>query len=114
MNRTEVLEATGPTAGSHIRVKMGATRDGKLTAAEAHLVYEAGAFPGSPVSGGCQCMFSPYVIPNGYIEGIDVVVNRPKSAAYRAPGVPSAAFAVETVVDELCEKLGMGPTAVSA
>ena len=109
MNRTEVLEATGPTAGSHIRVKMGATRDGKLTAAEAHLVYEAGAFPGSPVSGGCQCMFSPYVIPNGYIEGIDVVVNRPKSAAYRAPGVPSAAFAVETVVDELCEKLGMDP-----
>ncbi|MDE2900019.1 MAG: xanthine dehydrogenase family protein molybdopterin-binding subunit [Chloroflexota bacterium] len=109
MNRTEVLEATGPTAGAHIRVKMGATRDGKITAAEGHLVYEAGAFPGSPVSGGCQCMFSPYVIPNGYIEGIDVVVNRPKSAAYRAPGVPAAAFAVETVVDELCEKIGMDP-----
>ncbi|MCY4624419.1 MAG: xanthine dehydrogenase family protein molybdopterin-binding subunit [Chloroflexi bacterium] len=109
MNRAEVLEATGPTAGAHIRVKMGATREGKITAAEAHLVYEAGAFPGSPVSGGCQCMFSPYVIPNGYIEGIDVVVNRPKSAAYRAPGVPAAAFAVETVVDELCEKIGIDP-----
>ena len=109
MNRTEVLEATGPTAGAHIRVKMGATRDGKITAAEAYLLYEAGAFPGSPVSGGCQCMFSPYVIPNGYIEGIDVVVNRPKSAAYRAPGVPAAAFAVETVVDELAGKIGMDP-----
>ncbi|SVB36823.1 uncharacterized protein METZ01_LOCUS189677, partial [marine metagenome] len=107
MSRADVLEATGPTAGSHIKVRMGATKDGKITAAEAQLIYEAGAYPGSPVSGGCQCMFGPYVIPNGYLEGFDVVVNRPKSAAYRAPGVPVAAFAVESVVDELAEKLGI-------
>ena len=107
MSRADVLEATGPTAGAHIKVKMGATKDGKMIAAEAELIYEAGAYPGSPVSGGCQCMFSPYVIPNGYMEAFDVVVNRPKSAAYRAPGVPVAAFAVECVVDELAEKLGI-------
>ncbi len=109
MSRADVLEATGPTAGAHIKVKMGATKNGKITAAEAQLIYEAGAYPGSPVSGGCQCMFGPYVVPNGYLEGFDVVVNRPKSAAYRAPGVPVAAFAVESVVDELCEKLGVDP-----
>jgi CO/xanthine dehydrogenase Mo-binding subunit len=111
MTRTEVFEATGPTSGTTIRVKLGATKDGRLVAAEAHLIYEAGAFPGSPVSPACQCMMAPYDIPNAWIEGFDVVVNKPKSAAYRAPGVPSAAFAMETTIDMLCEKLGMDPLA---
>jgi CO/xanthine dehydrogenase Mo-binding subunit len=109
MSRTEVFEATGPTSGTHIRVKLGATKEGRLVAAEAHLIYEAGAFPGSPVSPACQCMMAPYDIPNAWIEGYDVVVNKPKSAAYRAPGVSPAAFAMETAIDELCEKLGMDP-----
>jgi CO/xanthine dehydrogenase Mo-binding subunit len=109
MSRTEVFEATGPTSGTHIRVKLGATREGRLVAAEAHLIYEAGAFPGSPVSPACQCMMAPYDIPNAWLEGYDVVVNKPKSAAYRAPGVSPAAFAMETAIDELCEKLGMDP-----
>jgi CO/xanthine dehydrogenase Mo-binding subunit len=109
MSRTEVFEATGPTSGTHIRVKLGATKEGRLVAAEAHLIYEAGAFPGSPVSPACQCMMAPYDIPNAWIEGYDVVVNKPKSAAYRAPGVSPAAFAMETAIDELCEKLGLDP-----
>jgi xanthine dehydrogenase molybdenum-binding subunit len=109
MSRTEVLEASGPTSGTHIRVKLGATKAGKLVAGEAHLIYEAGAFPGSPVSPGCQCMMAAYDVPNAWIEGFDVVVNRPKSAAYRAPGSPASAFAMETAIDELCEKLGMDP-----
>ena len=109
MSRIEVFEGTGPTSGTNIRVKMGATRDGRITAAEAKLVYEAGAFPGSPVGGGARCMFAPYEIPNGYIDAFDVVVNKPKVAAYRAPGAPAAAFAVEQVVDEICQKIEMDP-----
>jgi CO/xanthine dehydrogenase Mo-binding subunit len=109
MTRTEIFEATGPTSRTQIRVKLGATKDGRLVAAEAHLTYEAGAFPGSPVSPACQCMMAPYDIPNAWIEGYDVVVNRPKSAAYRAPGVTPAAFAMETAIDELSEKLAMDP-----
>ena len=109
LSRTEVFEATGPTSGTHIFVKLGAKKDGRLVAAEAHLTYEAGAFPGSPVSPACQCMMAPYNIPNVWLEGLDVVVNKPKAAAYRAPGVTSSAFAMETAVDELCEKLGMDP-----
>ena len=109
MSRADVFEGTGPTAGTHIKVKLGAKRDGKLTAGEAHLIYEGGAFPGSPMGAGIRCMFGPYDIPNGYLEGFDVVVNKPKSAAYRAPGSPAAAFAMETAVDELCQKLGMDP-----
>ncbi len=109
MTRTEVFEGTGPTSASHITVKIGATNDGKLTAAECHLIFEAGAFPGSPVPSGCRTMLAPYQIPNTYIEGVDVVVNTQKAAAYRAPGSPVAAFAAESVIDELCEKLGMDP-----
>src|SRR5262245_22824742 len=109
MTRTEVFEGTGPASGTQIRVKLGATQAGRLIAAEAHLIYEAGAFPGSPVSAACQCMFAPYDIPHAYLEGYDVVVNRPKAAAYRAPGAPAAAFAMEMAIDEVCEKLGMDP-----
>ena len=109
MNRKEVFEATGPTSGTKIKVKLGATKEGKLVAAEASLIYEAGAFPGSPVSPGAQCMMGQYDVPNAYLEAYDVVINRPKSAAYRAPGAPASAFAMETAIDELCEKLEMDP-----
>jgi xanthine dehydrogenase molybdenum-binding subunit len=109
MSRTEVFEGTGPTSGTHIKIKIGATRGGKITAAEAHLIYEAGAFPGSPVPAGAQCIFAPYNIPNAYIEGYDVVINCPKSAAYRAPGSPAAAFGMEPAIDELAKKLGLDP-----
>ncbi len=109
MNRTEVFEATGPTPGSYIRVKMGADKDGKLVAGEAYLAYEAGAFPGSPVGPGAMCVFACYEIPNVHIDGYDVVVNKPATSAYRAPGATNAAFASETVVDELCERLKIDP-----
>src|SRR3712207_9275335 len=62
MDRTEVFEGTGPTSGTYIKVKMGAKRDGTLTAAETHLAYEAGAYPGSPVAAGCQTHLAPYNI----------------------------------------------------
>ena len=109
MNRTEVLQATGPTSGSYIRVKMGATRDGKLTAAEAFMAYDAGAFPGSPIGAGSSGIFAPYRLDNVRIDGYDVLGNKPKASAYRAPGSTNAAFASESVVDELAEKLGIDP-----
>ena len=109
MGRAEVFEATGPTSGSYIRVKIGANEAGMITGADITMMYEAGGFPGSPINQACQCVLSPYDIANGRIEGYDVVVNKPKAAAYRAPGVPAAAFAAESVIDEICEKLGMDP-----
>jgi CO/xanthine dehydrogenase Mo-binding subunit len=109
MNRAEVFESTGPTPGSYIRVKMGADKNGRLTAAEAYLAYEAGAYPGSPVAPGAMCIFACYDIPNVRIDGFDVVVNKPATAAYRAPGATNAAFAGETVVDEICEQLKIDP-----
>lgn len=109
MSRTEVLQSTGPTSGSYIRVKIGANKQGKITAAEAELIYEAGAFPGSPVGAGAGVILSPYRLENVKIDGYDVVVNRPKTGAYRAPGGTNAAFASESVLNEVAEKLGMDP-----
>ncbi len=107
MDRTDVFTSTGPTPASVIRVKIGATKDGKLVAAEAWLAYEAGAYPGSPVNPGCMCIFACYDIPNARVDGFDVCVNKPRTSAYRAPGSTNAAFAVETVLEEVCEKLGL-------
>ena len=109
MNRAEVFEGTGPTSGSYMKVKIGAARNGRITAAKAYLAYEAGAFPGSPIASGAQCIFGPYDIPNARVEALDVVCNKPKTAAYRAPGAPAAAFAAETVMDEICAKIEMDP-----
>ncbi|MCX6044696.1 MAG: xanthine dehydrogenase family protein molybdopterin-binding subunit [Chloroflexi bacterium] len=109
MSRTEVLQSTGPTSGSHIRVKMGADKNGKITAAQTEMIYEAGGYPGSPVGAGAGVIFAPYRLENVQIDGYDVVNNKPKTAAYRAPGGTNAAYACEAVIDELAEKLGMDP-----
>ena len=109
MTRDEVFRATGPTSGAVMKIKMGARRDGKLVVARADMAYEAGAFPGSPIGPGIMSVFAPYDIPNVLIEGYDVVLNKPKVAAYRAPGAPMAAFAAESVLDELAEQLGIDP-----
>ena len=109
MTRTEVFEASGPAPGTWMKVKLGATRDGKITAADISLAFEAGAYPGSPVMSGAACSLACYDIPNARINGYDVVVNKPKTAAYRAPGSPQAAFAVESLIDEICEQLNIDP-----
>ena len=109
MSRDEVFQATGPTSGSKLWVKVGATRDGRITAADALLKYQAGAFQGSPVQPGAMCAFAPYDLDNVRVIGFDVVSNRPKVAAYRAPGGPISEYAVESVIDELAKRLNIDP-----
>jgi xanthine dehydrogenase molybdenum-binding subunit len=109
MSRTDVFEATGPTPGSFMKVKLGAKKDGTLVAGEAWIAFEAGAYPGSPIGPGCMCVFACYDLPHAKVEGFDVCVNKPRTNAYRAPGSTQVAFATETLVDEICEKIGMDP-----
>ena len=109
MSREECFKASGPTSGASMTVKIGMKRDGRITAADCVFKYQAGAFPGSPVMNACMCGLAPYDIPNARTVGYDVVCNRPKVAAYRAPGSPIAAFAVESVLDILAQKLGIDP-----
>ncbi len=109
MTRKEVFEGSGPASAAYMRTKLGATKDGKITAGQIWMAYEAGAFPGSPVGGGALSTFGPYNIENMLVDGLDVVCNKQKAQAYRAPGQPQAAFGVECAIDELAEKLGMDP-----
>ena len=106
MERRSVFEGSGPAAGGKINLKLGATSDGKLIAADSTLRMEAGAYPGSLVGASGMCIYACYNIPNMRITGYDVLVNKPKVAAYRAPGSPQVAFAIETLVDDLCEQAG--------
>jgi len=85
MSRADVFEGTGPTPASYIRIKLGVAGDGKITAAEAYMAYEAGAYPGSPIGAGAMCVFACYDVPNGLIDGYDVVVNKPQTSAIVHP-----------------------------
>ena len=109
MPRQAVFEATGPTPGSYMKVKIGAKKDGTITAAQAYLAFEAGAYPGAMVVPAAMTVFAAYDLANVLIDGYDVVVNKPSTAAYRAPGAPNAAFAAESVIDELALKLNIDP-----
>ncbi|MBR0683348.1 xanthine dehydrogenase family protein molybdopterin-binding subunit [Roseomonas eburnea] len=109
MTREEVMRATGPAPGSLSTVKIGAKKDGTLVAAQGTFYLQAGGLPGSPLRGPVGCSFAAYAIPNVLSVGYDVVSNRSKVAAYRAPGAPLGAFATECVLDEIAEKLGLDP-----
>src|SRR5436305_2202313 len=109
MSREEVFRGTGPAAGGVIEVKLGAKKDGRIVAAELLVKLQAGAFPGSPVGPACMCGFAMYDIPHVSIVGYDVVSNRPKVAAYRAPGAPNSTFGTESCMDELARELNIDP-----
>jgi CO/xanthine dehydrogenase Mo-binding subunit len=109
MSREEVFRGTGPTSAAVVEVKLGAKKDGRIVACEAVLKYQAGAFPGSPVQQGCICGLAVYDLPHAVVTGYDVLCNRPKVAAYRAPGAPIGSFAIESCVDELARELGIDP-----
>ncbi|TIV99894.1 MAG: xanthine dehydrogenase family protein molybdopterin-binding subunit [Mesorhizobium sp.] len=109
MTRDEVFRASGPTSATSIDVKIGAKKDGTITAAEATLRYSCGPYAGMWAEIGAMTAFACYRLENVKTVGYEVLVNRPKTAAYRAPSAPMAAFAVESAVDELAKEIGMDP-----
>jgi CO/xanthine dehydrogenase Mo-binding subunit len=109
MSRDEVFRATGPASGTHIKLKLGAKKDGSLVAAKAWMAYEDGPFGGIWAMLGAWCLIAPYKIPNYLVEAFEVCVNKPVNIAYRAPSAPPAAFATETLIDQIAEKLGVDP-----
>ncbi len=109
LSRNEVFRATGPVSGTKSRIKMGVKKDGTITAAEAELIFQTGAFTGSAFSNAPQAMFTRYNLKNVKTVSYEVVSNRPKVNSFRAPCVPQVVFGVEGVVDELARKIGMDP-----
>jgi CO/xanthine dehydrogenase Mo-binding subunit len=109
MTRDEVFKATGPTVATSMDVKIGMTKAGRITAGQAILRYTGGAFPTPTVEMGASAAFAAYDLDAVHTLGWNVLTNRPKEAAYRAPGAPQAIYAVESVVDELCQQLDLDP-----
>src|SRR6266568_1120408 len=107
LTRGEVFRGTGPVSGTRSRIKMGVTRDGKFTAADAELVFQTGAFTGSMFANAPQAMFTRYNLKNVKTVSYEVVSNRPKVNSFRAPCVPQVVFGVEGVISELAQKIGM-------
>jgi CO/xanthine dehydrogenase Mo-binding subunit len=107
MSREDVFRASGPTSSTSVDVKIGAKKNGKITAAKATLRYHDGAFPGIWGMLGAMTSFACYNLENVQSIGYDVLVNRPKVAAYRAPSAPMAAFGIESTIDMLAAEIGM-------
>jgi CO/xanthine dehydrogenase Mo-binding subunit len=107
LTRNEVFRCTGPVSATKSKIKMGCTKDGKITAAQADLVFQTGAFTGSMFFNGPWAMFTRYALDNIHTVACEVVSNRPKVNAFRAPCVPQIVFGVEALVSEMANKVGM-------
>ena len=107
--RQEDLLAGNPAPQTVITVKLGAKRDGTLTAIQARMILDSGAYP-NPLAGFSGFHFAGvYRCPNLDIRCDVVQTNKPGTGAYRAPAGPQAYFALESTVQELCQQLGMDP-----
>ncbi len=111
LTRSEDLLAGNPAPQSVITVKLGARRDGTLVALQAKVIFDTGAFAGSAVGLAGYLLGSVYRCPNFDFRCYEVLTNKVGVGAYRAPGAPQAAFALESAVDELCRELEMNPIA---
>ncbi|MDQ3467741.1 MAG: molybdopterin-dependent oxidoreductase, partial [Chloroflexota bacterium] len=98
-----------PAPDSRIQLKVGAKRDGTITALQSRMIYDTGASPGSPLQICAILMGGYYRFPNLEIRGYEVLSHKPGAGAYRAPGAQAASFAIESVIDELARKLGIDP-----
>ncbi len=108
-SRQEEFTSADPAPESRMRIKLGAKRDGRLTALEGEMVFDAGAKAGAPVGIAGIMMGSLYRLGALRIIGTEVLTHKAATGAYRAPGAPQAAFALESAVDDLARELKMDP-----
>jgi len=110
LSRSEDFVATTPAPAGRIELTIGATDAGELTGLEARIVFERGAFHGWGVETVAAALIGGvYRWPAVDVRAYGVETNRVGFGAYRAPGAPPAAFALETLLDELAARLGIDP-----
>jgi CO/xanthine dehydrogenase Mo-binding subunit len=98
-----------------IRYKVGARRDGRLTAVHAVATGDAGPYTNASkeVMGILAALLSgPYEVPNARLESLTVYTNNPIAGAMRGFGIPQALFACEAHMDALARALGIDPLAI--
>ena len=109
MDRGDVFRATGPAPGAETRVKLGATRDGKLVAMDVDCLMDSGAYNGNPAGITAFMATACYKLSDARSTGRSVYTNKPKIHAYRAPSIPQVTLGVELAITELAAELGMDP-----
>jgi len=107
--RGEEFLAACPAPGAVMRVKTGATRDGRLTALQATVTVDTGAYAGGTSGILCMLLGGTYRWENLLIDGYDVYTHKVGCGAYRAPGAPQACFAIESQIDQLARDLDLDP-----
>jgi CO/xanthine dehydrogenase Mo-binding subunit len=110
--RIEDFSAASPAPSSIFRVKASALKDGTFTALKGEVIFDAGAKAGAPAAHAALCLGVFYRWQNLDIDATEVVTHKTPTGAYRAPGLPQAMFAAESVVDELAHQLKMDPIEV--
>lgn len=100
-----------------IHSRWGATRDGRIVAAEAEVIQDGGAYAytSTKVLGNTTLMcMGPYLIPNAKVDAYSVYTNHVPGGAFRGFGGPQGAFAAESQISKLAEKLEMDPVEIRA
>ncbi|MBW3634734.1 MAG: xanthine dehydrogenase family protein molybdopterin-binding subunit, partial [Chloroflexi bacterium] len=108
-SRMDDFLSGNPAPDCRISVKLGATREGDITALEARLVFDTGSSGGSPLQIAAILLGGYYRFPNLELRGHEVLTNKPGAGAYRAPGAQQATFAIESAIDELARELDLDP-----
>lgn len=109
LSRNEDFATTTPSPACVVELKTGATSDGRLTALQARVVLDSGAFPSGLIGIFCNLLGGYYRFPNLDIEGFEVLTNKPMAGSYRAPTAPQATFAIESQIDEMARQLHLDP-----
>ena len=109
LSREEILRAGWPSTSIKCTMKVGADQQGNIVGIKAWIAFNSGAYPGAPIQSAVRRVFSHYSVENMKVDAFDVVTNRPPNSAYRAPGATPVAFAMESIIDELADKIGMDP-----
>jgi len=110
LTRSEDFQATNPVSAQVTELRIGARKDGTLTAIEGRMVVDRGSNAGWGVEGITSLLAAgPYRWEAYDITGYGVQTNRFTFGAYRAPGAPTAAFALESLLDELAAELELDP-----
>lgn len=107
LTRSEELLATNPAPPIRIDLKLGARRDGTLTALQARVFLDAGCYPMKLAKFVGFQVGSYYPVANMDIHVKEALTFKQSTGAYRAPGAPTAFFAIDTAIDEIAEKLGL-------
>jgi xanthine dehydrogenase YagR molybdenum-binding subunit len=107
LDRFEEQLCTGNAPGARMTVRLGAKRDGTLTAIDFRAFTEGGVSQSAATRGPAGSMYAQ--CPNVKLEEYDVFTNAGPTCALRAPGHPQGAFALECAMDELAYRLGMDP-----